>query len=100
MFSARAGSGTAQRATGAKTQDEIASQGAATLNVKRLVESLRTDAHGLILKDNQPDPVRDLLRAPRQYSAAILSMRLIAACPIPRRRPDKHGPVSPTDQAR
>src|SRR4051794_4121960 len=54
-----------QRPPGAQAGGQLAAQRPAALHVQRLVDGLVTDAHGLIVREVEPQPPGDLLRAPR-----------------------------------
>ena len=56
-------------------------QRAAALDVQRLVDRLVRDPHRLIIGEVDPQPVRDLLRAPRRRPAPVLAPRPVATDP-------------------
>ena len=62
----------AQRPSGAQASGQLAAQRAAALDVERLVDRLVRDPHRLIIGEVDPQPVGDLLRAPRRGPAAVL----------------------------
>ena len=70
-----------QRPPGAQAGDQLALQRAAALDVERLVDRLVADPHGLIIGEVDPEPVRDLLRAPPLHPPAIPTVGLVAALP-------------------
>src|SRR6266581_401646 len=72
----------AQRPAGAQARGELAAKGPAALDVQGLVDRLVRDPHGIIIGEVRPQPVRDLLRAPRGRPAPVLA-----------------APVTPTDPA-
>lgn len=55
----------AQRPPGAQAGDQLPLESTTALDVERLVDRLVRDAHGLIIGEIQPQPVRELLRTPR-----------------------------------
>jgi hypothetical protein len=62
-----------QRPSGPQTSDEFASQRATPLDIEGLVDGLVRDAHGLILREVDPQPVGDLLGAPRRGPPPVLT---------------------------
>ena len=79
---------------------EFSLEGASALNVKRLVDRLVADPHGLIMWEIDLEAVRYLLGAPCTHPAAILSMRLAPALPGSRRGPLNRSPVRSADLTR
>src|SRR5699024_6466908 len=73
----------------AQTPDQLAFERATALDVQRLIDRLMADAHGLIIREVDPEPVRDLLRAPRQGPRPVLAVRLVAPGELD--RPGKGG---------
>ena len=73
------GPGNPQRPSGAQARDQLALERAAALHVEGLVDRLVADPHGLIIGEVDPQPARDLLRAPALHPAAIPAMRLVPA---------------------
>ena len=51
-----------QRSPGSQTRHELASERTSALHIKRLVDRLVRDSHGLIMGEIDPEAVRDLLR--------------------------------------
>ncbi len=70
----------------AKAQDQLALERSAALNVERLVDRLVADAHGLIIREVELDPVRYLLRTPRLHPRTVLAVRLVPSRPHTGRR--------------
>jgi hypothetical protein len=66
-----AGPGDAKRPAGAQARCQLAPQRSAALDVQGLVDRLVGDPHGLIIGEVGPEPVRDLLRAPRRGPAPV-----------------------------
>ena len=66
-----------QRPAGAQARDQLTLERAAALDVQRLVDRLVADAHGLIIGEVDPEPVRDLLRAPRRRPSPVLRCGLL-----------------------
>src|SRR5216683_704741 len=61
----------AQRPAGAQVRRQLTPQRTAALDIQGLVDRLVRDPHGLIIREIGPQPVRDLLRAPRPGPAPI-----------------------------
>jgi hypothetical protein len=89
-LSARARSRHPQRPSGAQAGGQLAAQGSAALNIKRLIDGLVTDAHRLVAREVQPQPVGDLLRAPRPGPPAVLTRPVPAASPLHGWPGDRH----------
>jgi hypothetical protein len=70
-----------QGPAGAQAGDEFACEGAAALDVEGLVDRLVTDPHGLIIRELDWQPVRDLFRAPRARPGPVGAMWFVAAFP-------------------
>jgi hypothetical protein len=83
LLAAPAGTGSwyAQRPTGPQARDQLASQCPATLNVKRSVNGLMRDPHRVIMGEVDPEPVGDLLGAPRHCPAPVLAGTVAPAVP-------------------
>ena len=73
--------GDAQRPPGAQTGDQLAAQRSPALHVQRLIDGLVRDAHRLIIGEVDPQPVRDLLRAPRLRPPPILTATMTSTDP-------------------
>ena len=78
----------AQRPPCAQTGGELEFQCAAPLHVERLVDGFVTDAHGLVLRKVEPEPVCDLFRAPGLRPSSILPASGPAALPCDARPAD------------
>lgn len=74
-----------QRPARTQTRDELAFERAAALHVQSLVDRLMADPHRCIVGEIEPQPIRDLLRAPRLCPAPILSPSMAATDPAHRR---------------
>ena len=64
-----------------RTSHEFAFERSSTLHVERLVDGFVRYSHGLIMGEIDPEPVRDLLGAPRACPASILSWPVTATDP-------------------
>src|SRR5699024_1543520 len=73
----------AQCPPGAQTSNQLTLECATPLDKQRLVDRLVTDTHGLIIREIDLKPVRDLLWAPRRRPPTILPVRLAPALPSP-----------------
>src|SRR3954466_15995333 len=73
--------GNTQRTPGAQTGHQLALERAPALHVERLIDRLMRDTHGLIIREIEPQPVRDLLRAPGRGPSSVLTPRLVPALP-------------------
>src|SRR6476646_11176923 len=62
----------AQRPLGPQASRQLAPQRPAPLHVKRLIDRLVADAHGLVTREVAPQAPGDLLRAPRLGPPAVL----------------------------
>src|SRR3954466_1701577 len=71
----------AQRPPGPQAGGQLAPQRAAALHVQCLVDGLVADAHRLIAGKVEPQPLGDVLRAPRPGPLPVLPMPLPAALP-------------------
>jgi hypothetical protein len=92
-------SGDAQRPPSPQARDQVATQRAPALHVERLVDGLVRDPHGVIIGEVDPEPVRDLLRAPRGRPAAVRAAPMPATDP-PDRRAGHRRAVRGHDRAR
>ena len=100
LLAAAAGArpGDAQRPAGAQACGQLALERAAALNVQGLVDRLVRDPHDLIIGEVGPEPVRDLLRAPRRGPAPVGPASV--APPDPPHVRARHSPASwPGDRA-
>ena len=70
-----------QRSPGSQTRHQLAFERTPALHVERLVDRLVRNPHGLIMGEIDPEPVRDLLRAPRCCPPSILSGPMTATGP-------------------
>src|SRR5258708_7698055 len=75
----RPGPGNPQGAAGAQTGDELPAQGPSALDEQRLVDGLVGDSHGLIIGEIGPQPIGDLLGAPRLGPTAVLAASVASA---------------------
>ena len=73
--------GDPQRPAGPQARDELPFERATALHVERLIDRLVRDPHRLIIGEVDPQPVRDLLRAPRRRPPTVLAPRLVATLP-------------------
>src|SRR5690606_15342036 len=64
----------AQRPARAEIPDEFTFESATTFDIERLVDGLWADAHGLIIREIDRQPMRDLLRAPSPGPGSVLPM--------------------------
>ena len=71
-----------QRSPGTKTRHQLPPQPTSTLHIKRLVDGLVRDPHGLIMGEIDPEPVRDLLRTPRLRPPTISPPAVMATRPL------------------
>src|SRR5918995_596068 len=71
--SAGRGSRPARRPPRAQARGQLPAQRTTALHVERLVDGLVRDPHRLILREVNPQSVRDLLRAPRPRPTPILA---------------------------
>src|SRR5216683_1529786 len=71
----------AQRPAGAQVRRQLTPQRTAALDIQGLVDRLVRDPHGLIIREIGPQPVRDLLRAPRPGPAPIRPATVTASDP-------------------
>src|SRR3954463_15010414 len=92
--------GNPQGTTGAQAHGKLASERAAALHVKRLVDRLVADPHGLILRKVDPQPVADLLRTPRRGPPPIGLARLVPTLPRRHARTSNLCPVWMPDLSR
>ena len=88
-----------QRPAGAQARGELAAQRPATLDVEGLVDRLMRDPHGIIIGEVGPQPVRDLLRAPRCRPAPVLAAAVPPADPADLRA-FSAGPIGPPHRTR
>lgn len=93
----RSATGHPQCPAGAQACDQLPCQGASTFDVQRSVDRLVTDAHGLILREINFQPVRDLFRAPCRRPPSVLPMRLVQSFPRGRVGACDGGAVGPAD---
>ncbi len=81
------GSRDPQGPPGAQACHELSLESAAALDIEGLVDRFVADAHGLVIGELDPEPVRDLLRAPSSHPPAVRAIWLVAPFPLSRRRP-------------
>ena len=93
-----AGSGDAQRPSGAQADGQLASERAAPLHIQRLVDRFVGDPHRFIIGEVKAQPVGDLLRAPRPGPAPVLTAAVTPPAPA-HRRPWHGDPVRPLHSA-
>ena len=67
--------------SGAQARAQLTAQRAAALDVQGLVDRLVRDPHRLIIGEVDPQPARDLLRAPRLGPAPVLTAAVAAPDP-------------------
>ena len=91
-----------QRPPGAQTGDNLAPQPTPALNVERLVDRFVGDPHGVVVGKVEPQPVRDLFRAPRLRPTPVLNGRCCGTIHVhpgpdspPHRPPDPRRPAAP-----
>ena len=70
-----------QHATGAQACGKLASQSAAALHIKRLVNGLVADAHGLVIWKVEPKTPGNLLRTPGACPPSMLSRPVSSLLP-------------------
>ena len=70
-----------QRPPGAQAGDQLALERSTALDIQGLVDRLVRDPHGLIIGEIDPQPVGDLLRAPRRRPPPVLTARLVPSLP-------------------
>src|SRR5438445_1784423 len=75
VLAAAAGAGARhpQRPARAQACGELAPQSTAALHIQRLVDRLVRDPHRFIMREVEPQPAGDLLRAPRLRPAPVLA---------------------------
>src|SRR3954454_16515925 len=88
----------AQRPPGPQTGGQLAPQRASALHVQCLVDGLVADAHRLIAGKVEPQPLSDLLRAPRPGPLPVLPPPLPTALPG-HDRPAEGSPAGDSDHA-
>ena len=93
----RPGSWFPQRPAGAQAGDQLPFQRAAPFDEQRLVDRLMADAHGLIIREIDPEPAGDLLRAPRHSPPPVLPVRLVQSLPRRRLRSGSDRAIGPAD---
>ena len=77
-----------QRPPCAQAGGQLAAQRAPTLHVERLVDGFVADAHGLIVREVEPQAAGDLLRAPGSGPSPVLPRPVPAALPWHNRTSD------------
>src|SRR5699024_11189846 len=83
----------------AQTGDQFALERTTALDEQRLVDRLVADAHGLIIGEVERQPVRDLLRTPRQRPTPVSPVGLAQALPGRRGRARNDRAVRSADVA-
>ena len=81
------GSRDPQGPPGAQACHELSLESAAAVDIEGLVDRFVADAHGLVIGELDPEPVRDLLRAPSSHPPAVRAIWLVSPFPLSRRRP-------------
>src|SRR2546421_272047 len=66
---------------GAQTRGQLTPQRPAALDVQGLVDRLVRDPHRFIIREVDPEPVRDLLRAPRCCPAPVGPASMVSPDP-------------------
>ena len=75
-------------------------EGPAALDEQCLIDGLVADAHGVIIGEVEPNPVRDLLRTPPQHPASVLTVWFILPRPPRRLRAWDNAPIRTSDLPR
>src|SRR5438128_1362664 len=91
--------GPRQRSSSTQTGDELALERAAALDEQSLIDRLVRYPHGRILGEVEPQPIRDLLGAPRRCPPSVRSTT-VASTDEPHLRAGNSLPVDPGDRAR
>jgi hypothetical protein len=82
---------------GSQAGCQLAAQGAAPLDIQRLIESLVADAHGLIVWKVDPQAAGDLLGAPGVCPSSVLPRAVLTALPGYRRAGNRNSARSHDD---
>src|SRR5690606_37364438 len=69
----------AQRPAAAQTADQLAFERTSALNVEGLIDGFVGDAHGLVLREVDLQPVGNLFGRPAIDPLTVTAMRLVAA---------------------
>ena len=89
----------AQRPPGAQACRQLAAQRPPPLDIQRLVDGLVRDPHRCIVWILYPDPMGDLLRAPRRRPRSVLAAAMTAPTPGAHVRARHRRPVLSHDRA-
>ncbi len=89
----------AQRPPRAQAGRQLAPQRAPALHVKRLVDGLVADPHGVVVREVEPQAVSDLLWAPPPGPAPVLPTPMPPALPR-HHRPGRRSPAWGSNRAR
>ena len=80
-----------------QARDELAFERTTTLNEQRLIDRLMADAHRPIIREIDPEPMKDLFRTPRHRPPPVLPVRLIQPLPNRSHRAGERPAVRPSD---